>query len=451
LRKYILIEIAIVLLVLANSALFAQPVISTTIESEPLAYIVSGHSITLEATITDSKKVLEARCYFRTLPNGATLYVPMHHQTGNRYRCTLPSYASHISGLEYFFLVVNGEAQVIRSTYFQSDNSPSKAIPKWQMDTNSELPLEVYSELNSTGHDSAGIDDEYATRAETSPSEKHGLLVDIYAPEEIPTELNAAPGYFGGFVHDTPGQPPRPVKGFGIGLGAPNSLDLDAPQSRDQLDSFSQPYATMLNISGSNWSGYFMTTGYGNRQSISAVISQSGSRVSIVTSKSGLGHYLIGSINSRGHMLLYDQYDGEDWTTHYGPASAGKVAIYDYICQTCSQLNVISLTRPIPPSAPSNISASKGIYTDKVLVSWSASSGANRYQVYRCATGASSSCIYLSDASGSPYADINLAIGTTYYYRVVACNHVGCSGYSAYDTGFLKMAGITPIYNLLLE
>lgn len=215
---------------------------------------------------------------------------------------------------------------------------------------------------------------------------------------------------------------------------------------------FAQP-----DIDGNNWSGYFRTTGYNNYQSITAVIHQSGDRVEIITSKSGLGHHLIGSINSIGHMLLYDQYDGEDWTTHYGPATSSKVAIYDYICPTCSALNVISLTRRIPPpgipEVPATVSASKGLYKDRIVVTWSTSAGASSYQVYRCTSPDVGSCTPQSNKSASPYVDENVVANGIYYYRVKACNSGGCSGYSTYDTGYLKVAGLSlsPIYDLLLR
>ena len=109
------------------------------------------------------------------------------------------------------------------------------------------------------------------------------------------------------------------------------------------------------NIDGDDWTGYFETTGFNNRQSITASINQSGNSVTIVTSKSGLGSRLVGSINSNGDMLVFDQYDGEDWTTHFGPATLAQVAIYDFICPTCSQLNSIVLTRTLPPPNISEI------------------------------------------------------------------------------------------------
>jgi fibronectin type 3 domain-containing protein len=86
-------------------------------------------------------------------------------------------------------------------------------------------------------------------------------------------------------------------------------------------------------------------------------------------------------------------------------------------------------------SPPTHVQASNGTYTTKVLVSWTASSGATSYNVYRAnsATGAKT-------LRGSPtvptFNDTTATHGVTYYYWVVACKGANCSGYSAYDTGW---------------
>lgn len=232
-KKFIWSEILAVIILFANSAVFAQPIISTTIDSEPLPYVVPGHRIALAAIMTDQKGIIEARCYFSTDSDGKMLYVPMSRQSHNRYQCTLPSHNDHITKLEYAFLVVNGERQVIRSAVFHTDSYPSEPIPKWQMDIEGEQPLHVFGELNQPNLDAAGVEDEYAVTALTDPSKRHGLLVDIYTPDEIPAEWNAAQGYFGGFVLESSDQPPRPIKGFGIGLGVPPNLKKNRSSTQD--------------------------------------------------------------------------------------------------------------------------------------------------------------------------------------------------------------------------
>ncbi len=221
------------------------------------------------------------------------------------------------------------------------------------------------------------------------------------------------------------------------------------------MDDFSLPLATP-DVNGSNWSGYYAVTGTSTYIPITASIYQSGSNVEVVTSKSGMGHRLSGTINSSGYMYMYDHYDGEIWTTHYGPATSSNVRLYDYVCPTCSQLYVIALTRPAPPVAPkppSIVAASNGLYLDKVEVAWSTSLGATSYQVYRCTSLDTGSCTHITDAATSPYVDTELESHTTYYYRVKACSSAGCSDFSSFGIGYKKIPeAIMPlIYELLFE
>ena len=207
-----------------GSIALAQPIISTAIDSEVPAYAIPGHRITIGAVITDSEGVMEARCYFRTDSSNETLYVPMEHRTDNRYRCTLPALSAHIDRLNYFFLVVNGKRQVIRSTELQVDSDPSETISTWQKETNGDQPLQVFGELKPPDLDASGVADENAIAVLADPASRHGLLVDAYTPDEIPAEWNAAHGYFGGFILESKDHPPRPVKGFGVGLGTGSGL-----------------------------------------------------------------------------------------------------------------------------------------------------------------------------------------------------------------------------------
>ena len=98
---------------------------------------------------------------------------------------------------------------------------------------------------------------------------------------------------------------------------------------------------------------------------------------------------------------------------------------------------------PTAPSAPTGVSASDGTYTDKVYVSWSASSGATSYTVYRSTSSSGTKSSLVSTASTS-WNDTTATAGTTYYYWVKASNSAGTSGYSSYDTGYRASAPSRP-------
>jgi hypothetical protein len=81
------------------------------------------------------------------------------------------------------------------------------------------------------------------------------------------------------------------------------------------------------------------------------------------------------------------------------------------------------------PYAVTGVTATGG--TNQVTVSWTAVSGATSYQLYRTAnSGSEAATPTVTGITGTTYTDTGLNPGTTYYYRVVAVNGSGASGFS---------------------
>jgi hypothetical protein len=284
-------------------------------------------------------------------------------------------------------------------------------------------------------------------------NQSYGLLAGVYESVVIPDFFNVMPGYFGGFIFDRVDYTIRPTKGFAPNL-TQSLLENISPMDMHQNNADVQLQSSQVpDIGGENWAGYFTNTHITTQEPLTASIIQEGSNVTIVTTLTGLGHELIGTINSRGDMLLYDSYDGEDWTTHYGPASSRSVNIYDYVYPTPSgetetPLNVIILNRfPLPPLG---VQASDGLFLDEIAVSWDQSDLATFYIVYACSTSLTDSCIFLSEVDTNQYVDIRKVIGTV-YFRIQACNEFGCSDFSDFDIGYNQLISIAPILHLLLK
>ena len=203
--------------------LSAQPLPSTKIVHDSIPYFVPDNRITLEAIISDDTGVATARCYFHASTGSPFLFVPMILTGGNKYRCTLPALTEDANQLEYLFLVVNRDRQVIRSKVNVANVLVGDEIPAWQTSLRTITPMTVYSELKGIEAMAVSMAYEFM-KVETveRSDQRHGFIVDIYSPEQIPDELNAAPGYFGGFVQDSPVTQPRAVEGFGIGLKLPD-------------------------------------------------------------------------------------------------------------------------------------------------------------------------------------------------------------------------------------
>ncbi len=99
---------------------------------------------------------------------------------------------------------------------------------------------------------------------------------------------------------------------------------------------------------------------------------------------------------------------------------------------------------PVPPT-PTGVSATKGTYDGKVVISWSSSSGAVRYGVWRQPTSSSSSIYSLlsSSVSSCSYTDSSVSGTTHYRYIVAAFNSAGeRSGYSTPVEGYAKLSDI---------
>jgi Zn-dependent metalloprotease/fibronectin type 3 domain-containing protein len=95
-------------------------------------------------------------------------------------------------------------------------------------------------------------------------------------------------------------------------------------------------------------------------------------------------------------------------------------------------------------TAPTGVAASDGTFTDKVQISWTASSGATSYQVYRAASAAGTKAGPANTAATS-VNDTAATPGVTYYYFVKACRGTRCSDFSAYDTGWRKLSPPTNV------
>ncbi|MEZ4850514.1 MAG: endonuclease [Bacteroidia bacterium] len=85
------------------------------------------------------------------------------------------------------------------------------------------------------------------------------------------------------------------------------------------------------------------------------------------------------------------------------------------------------------PNAPTNVQlAASG---SSLNLSWSASSGATNYEVYRSTDNVNFSLLVTLSSGSTSYSDGSVAIGTTYYYHLIATNASGSSSASATVSG----------------
>lgn len=103
-------------------------------------------------------------------------------------------------------------------------------------------------------------------------------------------------------------------------------------------------------------------------------------------------------------------------------------------CSDYSQSDIGYALLPIP-SAPTNVSASDGLFTDRIQITWQSTSGATNYQLYRSDT-ANGIKTQIANQASTIYNDLNVIQGNSYWYWVKACNQSGCSDFSQSDNGY---------------
>jgi fibronectin type 3 domain-containing protein len=92
-------------------------------------------------------------------------------------------------------------------------------------------------------------------------------------------------------------------------------------------------------------------------------------------------------------------------------------------------IDSVVIDSPSAPPAPTGLTATAG--NAQVALSWTASSGATSYNVYRGTTaGGESTTAIVTGVTGTTYTNTGRTNGTTYYYKVAAVNAGGTSAYS---------------------
>lgn len=134
------------------------------------------------------------------------------------------------------------------------------------------------------------------------------------------------------------------------------------------------------------WSGEFYTIRLEppRRQTVTAEIRQDGDAVVVKTSRTGTAANLTGTINAAGRMTMTDAADGETWTTYFGPATASRVRLADFLYDddlgADSPMYVLDLKRNVasPPAAATNKTANSGAAASKPSAALGGQSAARR-------------------------------------------------------------------------
>ena len=100
-------------------------------------------------------------------------------------------------------------------------------------------------------------------------------------------------------------------------------------------------------VTGPNLNGFWrgeFSRDSGGREAVSATIRHVGDVVVIETSRRpGIAKKFVGTIRSTGRMFMIDQFDSEDWTTLFGPASSNSITLADFVFAGSSMVDTNTL------------------------------------------------------------------------------------------------------------
>lgn len=420
--------------VFSPSISIAKYVPDIRIEHSPPTSLPRGDRIHLKARISDPNRLNEVRCYFKYEAENSYLFVEMN-QTEQGFECWLPEPASHIQQVEYVFVAVDSMSHVVRTHAFHASiegDTEDRAVSSGS----SELAVSVKSDVPIPADLAGG----FATTDQpiytvVTANMRFGLQVAIY-------DLSQDPGYgygfFGGFDIEPNSQYISPVRGYRAFSASVSSGDRLLFDNRIITESYAdQSYP---NITGADWSGYFYVADShggllsGKSPVTASVYHDGGGNVTIAISNHecpGRDSFSRGRMDTSGYILIYDDCDDEDWTTHWRTATSTSIQIMDFIDPPYyRKVNVVELTRSDPnprPAAPTLISPLEGAIMNsrETRLQWNAANYAVNYQVQR---GGSCDAGELYETSLQSYTLLDIEPSILNYWKVRGQNSIGLWG-----------------------
>lgn len=95
------------------------------------------------------------------------------------------------------------------------------------------------------------------------------------------------------------------------------------------------------------------------------------------------------------------------------------------------------------PAPPAEFTVSDGTFPDRVRLTWSPVPEAGGYEVWR-SPSAGGEFAFLAKTAYTSYDDTSVVLGTTYWYKVRACNRIGCGEFTPAKAGRALVPAVPP-------
>ncbi|MBD3418740.1 MAG: hypothetical protein GF398_01355 [Chitinivibrionales bacterium] len=150
------------------------------------------------------------------------------------------------------------------------------------------------------------------------------------------------------------------------------------------------------------------------------------------------GYVIYRATDSAGVFTLLDSTSSTEYTDSVSTALPYFYRISAYNRGESRYSPVYGPGKLVLPEVPTGVRASGGLFTDTILVSWSAASGAASYQLFKGTDESGRNITLVSTLSDTFHFD-TVASDSLYYYRVKSANPAGQSVLSSpAESGFRK-------------
>ena len=263
-----------------------------------------------------------------------------------------------------------------------------------------------------------------------------------------PTSVSASDGAYSGYVKISWAKP-QSANSYEVWRGTVNAYSLAeriaTPTSTSHNDSTAEPgmlyYYWVRAVTSSGTSAFSASdSGYRPLSVPTGIGATSGNETGVTVSWSsvtGATSYQVGRCEQAGSTPSVTL--GSATSLSYKDTTAVPGVTYKYfvraVAPACTSGWSASATGSRSVPTPENLTASDGTYTDRILVTWPALSGATSYELMRASENNIAEAELIATTTSTSYSDRTAEYGLTYYYFLRAKFAVGTSPWSASVAG----------------